>query len=172
MTANKTPEHPLQLSGAEMRALGARAMEMVVRHFENNRDEPVACTLPRATTELLLRTPLSEHGTPVNELLDIVARDVFLVAQDRPSPVLFVRAESDELCERGGRPTHQRTQRICRPLDGSIVRGASRTYRARLAQGAHRIPGRRRRHLRERRLDGEPVCHCRRARRPAGRPGG
>ncbi len=106
MTANKTPEHPLQLSGAEMRALGARAMEMVVRHFENNRDEPVACTLPRATTELLLRTPLPEHGTPVNELLDIVARDVFpnSLKTDHPrfysfvpSPTNFVSVVGDLL---------------------------------------------------------------------------
>jgi glutamate/tyrosine decarboxylase-like PLP-dependent enzyme len=85
-------DHPLQLTGDEMRALGDRALELVIRHFETSRDAPVARTLPRAETERLLRTPLPVHGTPVNELLDIVARDVFpnSLKTDHPRFYAFV----------------------------------------------------------------------------------
>lgn len=68
---------PLQLSNDQMRALGSRALDLVIRHFEHNRDDSVAQTLTRAQTEALLRTPLPEDGTPVNDLLDILERDVF-----------------------------------------------------------------------------------------------
>lgn len=60
-----------------MHALGSRALDLVIRHFECNRDDPVSQTLTREQTEAMLRTPLPEHGTPVNDLLDILARDVF-----------------------------------------------------------------------------------------------
>jgi aromatic-L-amino-acid decarboxylase len=86
------PRHPLELSLAEMRALGERALGIVVRHFDRNRDEPVAKTLPRAETERLLRTPLPEHGMPVEELLRIVERDVFpnSLKTDHPRFYAFV----------------------------------------------------------------------------------
>ena len=97
---------PLQLSGDDMRALGTRALDMVIRHFEHNRDDSVARSLTRAETEALLRTGLPEHGTPVNELLDILARDVFPNAFKAdhprffafvPSPVNFVSVVGDFL---------------------------------------------------------------------------
>ena len=60
-----------------MRALGDRALEIVIAHFETNRDAPVAHQITRADAERLLRTELPEQGTPVNELFDILTRDVF-----------------------------------------------------------------------------------------------
>ena len=89
-----------------MRALGTRALDLVIHHFETNGDAPVARTLTRAETESLLRTPLPERGTPVDELLDILARDVFPNAFKAdhprfyafvPSPVNFVSVIGDLL---------------------------------------------------------------------------
>lgn len=60
-----------------MRALGDQALDIVIRHFETNRDGPVARQMTRADAERLLRTELPEHGTPVSELFDVLTRDVF-----------------------------------------------------------------------------------------------
>jgi len=68
---------PLQLSHDEMEAMGRRALDFVIRHFEANRDGPVARQITRADAERLLRTPLPEQGTPVDELIDLLASDVF-----------------------------------------------------------------------------------------------
>jgi aromatic-L-amino-acid/L-tryptophan decarboxylase len=83
---------PLQLSHDEMRALGAHALDLVIGHFETNRDSPVAVTLPRAQTERMLRTGLPEQPTPVRELVDILARDVFpnALKPDHPRFYAFV----------------------------------------------------------------------------------
>ncbi len=83
---------PLQLSHDEMKALGTQALDLVMRHFETNRDSPVAVTLPRAQTERMLRTPLPETPTPVGELVDILARDVFpnALKSDHPRFYAFV----------------------------------------------------------------------------------
>jgi len=83
---------PLQLSHADMQALGAQALDLVIRHFETNRENPVAVTLPRAQTERMLRTPLPEHATPVRELVEILARDVFpnALKSDHPRFYAFV----------------------------------------------------------------------------------
>jgi glutamate/tyrosine decarboxylase-like PLP-dependent enzyme len=97
---------PLQLSHEEMHALGARALELVIHHFETNRENAVAVTLPRAQTERTLRTPLAEEGTPVGELVDILAREVFPNALKAdhprfyafvPSPTNFVSVIGDLL---------------------------------------------------------------------------
>ena len=69
--------HPFQLSHDEMEAIGQRALDFVIRHFETNRDSPVAKQITRAEAERLLRTDLPEQGTPVGELFDVLARDVF-----------------------------------------------------------------------------------------------
>ena len=53
---------PLQLSHDEMQTLGAQALDLVIRHFETNRENPAAVTLPRAQTERMLRTPLPKHA--------------------------------------------------------------------------------------------------------------
>ena len=75
-----------------MRALGERALDMVIRHFETNRDAPVGRTLTRADAERMLRTGIPELGTPVNELLDVLERDVFANAlkTDHPRFYAFV----------------------------------------------------------------------------------
>lgn len=83
---------PLQLSRDEMQSLGAQALELVIDHFETNRTNPVAVTLPRAQTERMLRTPLPESPTPVGELVEILARDVFpnALKSDHPRFYAFV----------------------------------------------------------------------------------
>jgi aromatic-L-amino-acid decarboxylase len=83
---------PLQLSHDEMQALGTHALELVIRHFETNRESPVAVTLPRAETEKMLRAALPEHATPVRDLVDILARDVFpnSLKSDHPRFYAFV----------------------------------------------------------------------------------
>ena len=97
---------PLQLSHDEMHELGAQALDLVIRHFETNRENPVAVTLPRAQTERMLRSPLPEQPTPVRELVDILARDVFPNAFKAdhprfyafvPSPTNFVSVIGDLL---------------------------------------------------------------------------
>ncbi|MGH7653982.1 MAG: pyridoxal phosphate-dependent decarboxylase family protein [Gemmatimonadaceae bacterium] len=83
---------PLQLTHDEMQALGTQALDLVIRHFEANRENPVAVTIPRAATERLLRTPLPEQATPVAELVEILARDVFpnALKSDHPRFYAFV----------------------------------------------------------------------------------
>ena len=97
---------PLQLSHDEMHALGAKALDLVIRHFETNRANSVAVTIPRAQTERMLRTALPETPTPVGELVDILARDVFpnSLKTDHPrfysfvpSPTNFVSVVGDLL---------------------------------------------------------------------------
>jgi glutamate/tyrosine decarboxylase-like PLP-dependent enzyme len=75
-----------------MQALGTHALELVIRHFETNRESPVAVTLPRAETEKMLRAALPEHATPVRDLVDILARDVFpnSLKSDHPRFYAFV----------------------------------------------------------------------------------
>ncbi len=83
---------PLQLSHDQMHALGTQALELVIHHFETNRESAVAVTLPRAQTERTLRTPLPEQGTPVSELVEILAHDVFpnALKSDHPRFYAFV----------------------------------------------------------------------------------
>lgn len=97
---------PLQLSHDEMKALGTQALDLVIHHFETNREASVAVTLQRAQTESMLRTPLPEQATPVGELVDILARDVFpnSLKSDHPrfysfvpSPTNFVSVIGDLL---------------------------------------------------------------------------
>ncbi len=87
-----TDRFPLQLSHDEMKALGTQALDLVIRHFETNRENPVAVTLSRAETERMLRTPLPESATPVKELVEILARDVFpnALKSDHPRFYAFV----------------------------------------------------------------------------------
>ncbi len=83
---------PLQLSHEDMKALGTQALDLVIEHFETNRENAVAVTIPRAETEQMLRTPLPETATPVRELIDILARDVFpnALKSDHPRFYAFV----------------------------------------------------------------------------------
>jgi glutamate/tyrosine decarboxylase-like PLP-dependent enzyme len=83
---------PLQLSHEDMKALGTQALDLVIEHFETNRENAVAVTIPRAETEQMLRTPLPETATPVRELVEILARDVFpnALKSDHPRFYAFV----------------------------------------------------------------------------------
>jgi aromatic-L-amino-acid decarboxylase len=100
------PRAPLQLSHDEMHALGVQALDLVIHHFETNRSNPVAVTLPRAETERMLRTAPPEEATPVSELVELLARDVFpnALKPDHPrfyafvpSPTNFVSVVGDLL---------------------------------------------------------------------------
>ena len=91
------PLHPLELSNKDMHALGQRALDMVIRHFEHKRDDHVAVTISRAEAKQLLATPLPEQGTPINELLDTLERDVFpnSMKTDHPRFYAFVPSPSN-----------------------------------------------------------------------------
>jgi glutamate/tyrosine decarboxylase-like PLP-dependent enzyme len=96
---------PLQVPPDVMRTLGARALEVVIQHFERLPSLPVAGRLPsRAETEALLRTPLSEEGKDPFALLDVLVRDVLPVPIHAdhprfysfvPSPTNFVSVLGD-----------------------------------------------------------------------------
>jgi len=75
-----------------MQALGTQALDLVIKHFETNREDSVAVTLPRVETERMLRTALPEAPTPVRELVEILARDVFpnSLKSDHPRFYAFV----------------------------------------------------------------------------------
>jgi glutamate/tyrosine decarboxylase-like PLP-dependent enzyme len=75
-----------------MEGLGRRALDLVIHHFETNRENSVAVTLSRQQTERMLRTPLPEQATPVGELVEILARDVFpnALKSDHPRFYAFV----------------------------------------------------------------------------------
>jgi glutamate/tyrosine decarboxylase-like PLP-dependent enzyme len=97
---------PLQLSRDDMQALGSRALDMVIHHFETNRDNPTARTLTREEATARLHTPLPEGPTPVAELMDLLAREVFPNAFHAdhprfyafvPSPTNFVSVVGDFL---------------------------------------------------------------------------
>jgi glutamate/tyrosine decarboxylase-like PLP-dependent enzyme len=89
-----------------MQQLGERALAMVIDHFEHNREAPTARTLSRADTERLLHAPPPEHGTPVEQSLDLLAEHVFpnTFKADHPrfyafvpSPTNFVSVVGDLL---------------------------------------------------------------------------
>ncbi|WP_439642242.1 pyridoxal phosphate-dependent decarboxylase family protein [Gemmatimonas sp.] len=97
---------PLQLSRDEMQALGDRALDMVIQHFETNRENPTARTLSREEAAARLHTSLPERPTPPAELLELLAREVFPNAfhPDHPrfyafvpSPTNFVSVVGDFL---------------------------------------------------------------------------
>lgn len=97
---------PLTLTGPEMRALGARAMELVVRHFESGRDDPVSRQIRRSEAESLLRTPIPLEGTPSDQLLDDFEHKILpnITHTDHPrfyafvpSPTNFVSVVGDLL---------------------------------------------------------------------------
>lgn len=90
--------HPLELTGDEMRALGARALEIAVRHFEGLRDLPVATRMPsRAETAALLGRQLEEAGCDPAALLEQLEREVFPVPfhPDHPRFYAFVPGPSN-----------------------------------------------------------------------------
>jgi glutamate/tyrosine decarboxylase-like PLP-dependent enzyme len=107
MTSDTAIGHaPLQLSRAEMQALGDRALAMVIRHYEERRAHPTTTTISREEASRRIHTPLADAPTPPSELLDLLAADVFpnafLADHPRfyafvPSPSNFVSAVGDFL---------------------------------------------------------------------------
>lgn len=84
---------PLQLSPADMKALGEYALNAAMRHVETLRDQPVSRRLlSREETEALLRVPMPEHGTDPRQLIDQLVRDVFphVLHADHPRFYAFV----------------------------------------------------------------------------------
>lgn len=89
-----------------MRALGERALEMVIHHFATRRDLPPATTITKSDAAARLHTELPEEATPPEQLLDLLAREVFPNAFHAdhprfyafvPSPTNFVSAVADFL---------------------------------------------------------------------------
>lgn len=89
-----------------MQALGERALAMVMHHFESIREQSTATTITRSESAARLHTPPPETSTPLNELLDLLAQDVFpnSFKADHPrfyafvpSPINFVSAVGDFL---------------------------------------------------------------------------
>ena len=104
--ASEPTTAPLQLSRAEMQALGDRALAMVIEHFTTLRDQPTTTTLSREEAARLLHTPPPEAPTPPDTLLAMLSRHVFPNAfrADHPrfyafvpSPSNFVSAVADFL---------------------------------------------------------------------------
>ncbi len=87
----------LELSGAEMRELGYRVVDMLVAHFEQLPDKPVTRRATRRDLEARLREPLPERGTNVAELLALLERDVFgnIMHLDHPRFFAFVPSPSN-----------------------------------------------------------------------------
>jgi len=88
---------PLQLSRAEMQALGDHALAMVIEHFTTLRDQPTTTTISRVEAERLLHSPPPEAPTPANELLETLATSVFPNAfrADHPRFYAFVPSPSN-----------------------------------------------------------------------------
>src|SRR5258708_3014111 len=67
----------LELSREEMSALGYQVVDMLVEHFGSVRDKTVAHRTQRADLEQRLRTPIPQHGTPAEVVLQQLQQDVF-----------------------------------------------------------------------------------------------
>ena len=87
----------LELSSAEMRALGYKVVDMLVEHFEHLRDKPVTRKASRAALEKRLREPLPEQRTSVEQVLQQLQEDVFsnIMHLDHPRFFAFVPSPSN-----------------------------------------------------------------------------
>lgn len=92
-----TPPAPLQLSRADMQALGEQALAMVIDHFETIREQPTTTTITRDEAVRLLHAPPPEAPTPVGDLLDTLSQHVFTNAfrADHPRFYAFVPSPSN-----------------------------------------------------------------------------
>ena len=75
-----------------MRAMGARALDMVVRHFEEVREQPVSRERRRDELDRLLDWTIREEGVPADTVLEEVERLVFtnITHTDHPRFFAFV----------------------------------------------------------------------------------
>ncbi len=65
-------EHPLELSGEEMRRLVEAAMERIAEHVDSLPDQPASHTEGGARLARSLAEPLPDRGTPFPKLLDLL----------------------------------------------------------------------------------------------------
>lgn len=65
-------EHPLELSGEEMRRLVEAAMERIAEHVDSLPEQPASHTEGGARLARSLAEPLPERGTPFPKLLDLL----------------------------------------------------------------------------------------------------
>ncbi len=95
--SNILPDATLGLSGDEMRALGYRAIDILVEHFEQLRDKSVTRKADRPTLEKQLREPLPEQGTDAAKVLEQVEQVVFsnIMHLDHPRFFAFVPSPSN-----------------------------------------------------------------------------
>lgn len=88
---------PLQLTRAEMQALGERALQMVMDRHEQVRAMHTTQSISRAEAQRLLHAPINEAPEPVSGLLDILEHDVFpnSFKADHPRFYAFVPSPSN-----------------------------------------------------------------------------
>lgn len=65
-------DHPLELSGAEMRRLVEAAMERIAEHVDTLPDQPASSTEGGLRLARSLAEPLPREGTPFHKLLDLL----------------------------------------------------------------------------------------------------
>jgi len=68
----ESEQHPLELSGAEMRALVEAALDRIVEHIESLPSQPVSDTRGGCELASRLVEPMPETGAPLSELLDLI----------------------------------------------------------------------------------------------------
>jgi hypothetical protein len=71
-----TQKSELELGPEEMRRLGYRVVDMLVRHFESLREKPVTRGEARRSLAPLFSEPLPESGSVPFEVLDFLEREV------------------------------------------------------------------------------------------------
>ena len=67
----------LKLSQEEMRKLGYSAIDLLVSHFENIKDEPIGNTPTKKEAEGLIDESLPDSGCNPEEILAKLTREVF-----------------------------------------------------------------------------------------------
>ena len=87
----------LSLTPEEMRALGYRAVDLLVEHFERDPEKPVTRRADRPQMEALFREPMPERGLPPLDVLERVERDIFghIMHLDHPRFFAFVPSPSN-----------------------------------------------------------------------------
>ncbi|QBD77844.1 aminotransferase class I/II-fold pyridoxal phosphate-dependent enzyme [Ktedonosporobacter rubrisoli] len=103
-------DHPsaekLQLSHAQMRALGYQVVDMIIDHYEHISELSLAQKADRTTLEQRLHEPLPEQGSDIAQVLQQVQRDIFAQSMPLdhprffafiPSPSNFVSVMADAL---------------------------------------------------------------------------
>src|SRR5688572_33244465 len=65
-------DHPLELSGDEMRRLVEAAMERIAKHVDTLAEQPAASTEGGLRLARSLAEPLPQDGTPFPKLLDLL----------------------------------------------------------------------------------------------------